>query len=423
MPLWVTLFIIFAVCLILRVPIAVSLGVSALICLWSIDVPLVVVGQKMFTAIDQFTLMAIPFFILSGNLMCEGGISRRLCDFCNSLLWRVRGSVAAASVLACAFFGALSGSGPATVISIGSMMYPDMVDRGYPKREVAGLMAVAGGLGPLIPPSIVMVVYGCQTNTSIGDMFIAGAGIGLTLAVMLMIMVIFRAYTNKWPANEGKMTFLMILKSAKNALFALGMPVIVLGGIYGGIFTPTEAACVAVVYAFIVGKFIYKTLSWQAIPGILKSSAIGSAIVLFIVSTSTVFAWLFSYAGFTTEIVNVFLAADPTATQFMLGLSVVLLIFGCFMDATPIIILIMPIVLPIAQSLGIHPIHLGMVVCMGGVIGMMTPPVALNIFAIGSVSKLSVEEITKGELRYFFTAVACFYLVVLIPQLSTFLLA
>ena len=422
MPLWGILFIIFVLCLFLRVPIAISLGTSALVCLWALEVPLVTVGQKMFTAIDQFTLMAIPFFILSGNLMCEGGISKRLCDFCNALLWRVRGGVAAASVLASGFFGALSGSGPATVISIGSMTYPDMVERGYPNMEVAGLLAVAGGLGPLIPPSIVIVVYGCQTNTSIGDLFIAGAGVGIALMVMLMIMVVFEAYRQHWPVNEGRMTLLKILGFFKRAIFALGMPIIVLGGIYGGIFTPTEAACVSVVYSFLVGKFIYKNLEWKMIPEILKKSAIGSAVVLFIVSTSTVFAWLFSYAGFTKEIVNIFLAANPTALEFLLGLSVILLLFGCFMDATPIIILIMPIVLPIAQSLGIDPIHLGMVVCVGCVIGMTTPPVALNIFAAGSVSRLSVEEITKGEIRYFLTFVALFYLVVLIEPLSTFLI-
>lgn len=422
MPLWVILFIVFFGLLILRVPVAFALGTSSMICLWQMNVNLSIIGQKLFTSVDQFLLMAVPFFILSGNIMCQGKLSKRLTGFCSALLAGIRGGLAAATVLSCGIFGALSGSGPATCIAIGSMCYPEMVERGYDKEEAAGIICAGGALGPIIPPSIVMVVYGFQTNTSISDMFIAGAGIGVMIMIVLMIYIIIRAIKNNWDSDSKTMSAGAVFSSFKSAILALGMPIIILGGIYGGIFTPTEAACVSVVYATVVSVFIYKTLKWRDFPAIIMESATGTAGVLFVVACSSVFAWLFSYSGMTNQIIGAIVSANLSKVAFLLVLSVILLIFGCFMDATPIIILLMPIVLPMAAQYGIDPLHLAMVVCVGCTLGMLTPPVAINIYACTTFSKLSMEQITKGELRYFLIMVVLYFLIVLFEPISKFLL-
>ena len=384
------------------------------------DVPLAVVGQRMFTALDSVSIMAIPFFVLAGNLMTQGGISRRLVDFANRIIGNVRGGMCYAMVLACAFFAALSGSAPATVLAIGSMLYPEMVKLGYPKARCAGLLTVSGGLGPIIPPSIIMVVYCTITNSSVGDMFKAGLIAGAMIGVVLIGICIYLSHKEQWPKNEEKITFKELWKSFIGAIPAIFLPVIILGGIYSGMLTPTESAATAVVYSFIVGVFVYKEIHLKDLKNIILESGKGSAMMLFIIATSTAFSWLFTFSGISTQLVDAIVGMNLSASMFCLIVAVILLIFGTFLEGIATCVLLVPVLWPIASSLGINAIHFGMIVSISNVIGTMTPPVSVNIFSAASVSKLKMGEIAKGEVPFFIGYLAVFFAIVFIPALSTF---
>lgn len=414
------LFGTFALLLLLKVPVSFSLGLSSLVCLVILDVPLVVVGQRIFTALDSFPIMAIPFFILSGNLMIEGGLSSRIVNFAMSLLARIRGGLAMAAVLACAIFGALSGSGPATVISIGGMIYPEMVRRGYKKETMAGLIATAGALGPIIPPSIVMVFFGTVNNVSITKLFAGGIGAGLLLAFLLFIITYILAVRQRWPKLERHEEKPKVWKSFKESFWALMMPVVVLGGIYGGFFTPTEAAAVSIAYALVVGVFVYKELKPASILRIVRDSAVSSTIVLFIIASSSAFAWLFTYANIAAQ-VNAFVTGMHVGpTLYLILVCVVMLIFGTFMDATATIVLLMPMMYPLSQALGLDPIHFGVVICFALTLGGLTPPVAVNIFSMASVSKLSMGRIARGEVPFALMALVALIILIFVPEIITF---
>lgn len=416
------LFASMIIMLLVGVPISVTLGAATLAALLTLDVPLAVIPQRLFTALDASSIMAIPFFVLAGNFMCEGGISRRLVDFCNSIIGNIRGGMAYAMILACAFFAALSGSAPATVLAIGGMLYSDMVRIGYPADRSAGLLAVAGGLGPIIPPSIVMVVYCTITNSSVGDMFKAGIVAGIIIALVLFSLCGFYARREKWPRNTVKHSAKTIGINFVHAFPALLLPVIILGGIYSGLMTPTESASVAVVYSYIVGRFVYKEIDLKNVYRIILDSGKSSAIVLFIIATSSAFSWLFTFSGISSQIVSAIVAMNLAPWLFCLVVAIILLIFGTFLEGISICVLLVPVLWPIAQSLGVNAIHFGMIVCVGIVIGNMTPPVAVNLFASASVSKLSISEIAKGEIPFFLGFVAVFFLFVLVPGMSTLLL-
>ncbi|WP_066458987.1 TRAP transporter large permease [Anaerotruncus rubiinfantis] len=408
--------------LLIGVPISVSLGAATMVSLLTVDVPLAVIPQRMFTALDSVSIMAIPFFVLAGNLMTEGGISRRLVDFCNSIIGNVRGGMAYAMVLACAFFAALSGSAPATVLAIGGMLYPGMIRIGYPPARCAGLLAVSGGLGPIIPPSIIMVVYCTITNSSVGDMFKGGIVAGIMISIVLVILCIIYANKEKWPKNTVKLSAGQLFRSFFSALPALLLPVIILGGIYSGLMTPTESAAVAVIYSFIVGVFVYKEIRTENLYRILLESGKSSAMMLFIIATSTAFSWLFTFSGISGQMVDVIVSMHLAPWLFCLIVALILLVFGTFLEGIAICVLLVPVLWPIAQSLGVHAIHFGMIMCTAIVIGNMTPPVAVNLFAAASVSKLKMGEIAKGELPFFLGFVGVFFLFVFIPGLSTLLI-
>ena len=330
--------------------------------------------------------------------------------------------MAYAMVLACAFFAALSGSAPATVLAIGSMLYPDMVRLGYPRERCAGLLAVAGGLGPIIPPSIIMVVYCTITNSSVGDMFKGGITAGIMIAVVLAGISIYYAHKEQWPKNMEKISAKDFAVRFFRALPALLLPVIILGGIYSGMMTPTESASAATIYALIVGVFVYKEIKIKDLYMILLESGKSSAMILFIIATSTAFSWLFTFSGISGQLVSTIILMNPAPWLFLLIIAVILLIFGTFLEGIATCVLLVPVLWPIAQSLGIGAIHFGMVVCMANVIGCMTPPVAVNLFAAASVSKLKMGEIAKGEFPFFLGYCAVFFMIVLIPALSTLLL-
>ncbi|MBC2849890.1 TRAP transporter large permease [Cetobacterium sp. 8H] len=411
-----------ALFLALGVPIAFSLGLSTLIGFNYIGVPLTGLSQRIFTATDSFSIMAIPFFVLAGNIMTKGGISKRLVSFTNSIIGNIRGGMSIVSVISCAFFAALSGSGPATVIAIGAMLYPEMVKLDYPKARSAGLIAVAGGLGPIIPPSIIMVVYATITDASIAKLFTAGAFWGIIITTALSIVCIYLAKRENWPKNNKKVEFVEFKKNFISAFPAMLLPFIILGGIYSGKFTPTESAGIAVVYAMIVSLYVYKEISYKDLYNIIIESAKGSSMVLFIIATSTAFAWLFTYSGISGNLVKLIMGLSLSKNLLLLLISFILLVFGIFLEGIATVVLLIPVLFPIVKQLGVDPVHFGMIVTVANVIGCMTPPVAVNIFSAASISKLSIEEIAKGEIPFFITLIAIFFIIVLIPYFTLMLI-
>ncbi|MDD6716609.1 MAG: TRAP transporter large permease [Firmicutes bacterium] len=423
----ILLFAVFAVCIVIGVPIAMALGVGALsaVQFGNLGVSAAVIAQRIFGGLQSTSIMAIAFFILAGNLMASGGISRRIVNFANALIGNVRGSMAIALVVACAFFAALSGSAPATVIAIGSMLYADMVKDGYPEARTAGLLVVSGGLGPVIPPSIIMVLYCTLTGASVTNMFTEGMMIGIVIMIVLIIEVIYFAHKEKWPKLSVKHSGGEIFKMFIDALPALMTPIIILGGIYSGLLTATESAAVACVWALIAGVVIYKELKVQDLIPIFIKSAKSSAMILFIIAASTAFSWVFTYSGASQAMVNAVVAMNLNKTLFCLVVAIILLIFGTFMEGTAIAVLLVPVLWPIAQAMGINIIHFGMIVCISNVIGTMTPPVAVNIFSAvqvtRSVRELKIGDIAKAELPFFLGYTAVFFLCVFSETFCTFL--
>ena len=420
----VILFVIFAVCLVIGVPVSISLGAASLcaVVFGDLTASSTVVAQRIFGGLQSSSIMAIAFFVLAGNLMTKGGISRRIVRFANCLVGNVRGGMSLALVLACAFFAALSGSAPATVIAIGTMLYADMVDLGYPGDRTAGLLVVSGGLGPIIPPSIIMVIYCTLTGASVSSMFTQGMMIGIVIALVLMAEVIFFARKEKWPKQQHKYSAGEILRIFADAIPALLTPIIILGGIYSGMFTATESAAVAVVWATIAGVFIYKELTFKEIIPILKDSAKSSAMILFIIAASTAFSWVFTYSGVSQAMVDAVIALNLNKTLFCLVVAIILLIFGTFMEGTAIAVLLVPVLWPIAKSMGIDVIHFGMIVCIYNVVGTMTPPVAVNIFSASTVSGLKMGDIAKAEMPFLIGYVAVFFVCVFSEAFCTFLI-
>lgn len=415
----------FAVLLILGVPIAMSLGVATMFTMVfdpSITASLMMVAQRIYGGLESTSIMAIAFFVLAGNLMTEGGISRRIVGFANALVGGFRGGMAVVLVVACAFFAALSGSAPATVIAIGVIMYNDMVKLGYPPKRIAGLLVVSGGLGPIIPPSIIMVVYATIAECSVSQMFTSGMVIGILIAVVLIAVVMIYAKKENWPVTKQKLTTKELVKAFVDAIPALMLPIIILGGIYSGLMTATESSAVAVIWSAIAGIFIYKEIKLKSLWRIFLDSAKGSAMVLFIIATSTAFSWLFAYAGIRNMLINMILGLNLSKMLFCIIVAIILLIFGTFLEGIATAVLLVPVLWPIAQALGVNVIHFGMIVSISNVIGTMTPPVAVNIFSAASVSKLKMGEIASGQWPFFIGYLAVFVAVVLFEPLSTFLL-
>lgn len=418
------LFGIFAICLIIGVPISISLGVSAtamILFAQNIMSPATTsaIPLRFYAGLDSVSIMAIAFFVLAGNLMTKGGISRRIVRFASILVGRVRGGMAIALVLACAFFAALSGSAPATVIAIGSMLYADMVKEGYPGPQTAGLLVVSGGLGPVIPPSIIMVIYCTLTGASVSGMFKQGLLVGILICAVLIGEVVFFAKKESWPKMEEHHTGKEVLKIFIDAIPALMTPIIILGGIYSGLLTPTESSVVACIWALVAGMFFYHELSFKDLFDIFYDSAKSSAMILFIISASTAFSWVFTYSGLSSSLVDSVVGLNLNNTLFCLLVAIILLIFGTFMEGTAICVLLVPVLWPIAQSLNINPLHFGMIVCVSNVIGTMTPPVAVNIFSATSVSKLPMGDIAKAEIPFLIGYCAVFFLTVFFPWFST----
>ena len=410
----------------LGVPIAVSIYIAMLVLIGMNPVTTTnFIAQTLYGGVASFTNLALPFFMICGTIMETGGLSKRLVKFANSLVGGITGSLGMVTVIACMFFGAVSGSAPATVAAIGSIMIPMMVSNGYNKYYATGLTCCAGGLGVIVPPSYPMVLYGVTCNVSVGKLFIAGLGPAFVVGGLLML--INYVMCKRWGIKgDTKLELKNIASSFWDAKWALIMPVIILGGIYSGLLTATESAAVACVWAFIAGVFIYKEIKIADLIPILMKSAKSAAMILFIIAASTAFSWVFTFSGASAALVQLVVSMNLNKTLFCLVVAIILLIFGTFMEGTAIAVLLVPVLWPIAESMGINVIHFGMILCISNVIGTMTPPVAVNIFSAvqvtRSVRELKIGEISKAEIPFFIGYVAVFFLCVFSETFCTFLI-
>lgn len=406
------------ICLLMGVPIAFSIGIATLAGLVAGGIPLTFIGQGAFTSLDSFTTLAIPMFILAGALMETGGLSKRLIGFAQSLIGNVAGGLGIVAVLACAFFAAISGSSPATVAAIGSIMIPAMIKRGYPAGFAASTSATAGGLGIVIPPSITMIVFGISANVSISDMFLAGIMPGILIVILLCTTIYLMSKKHGYSGIDSQFSFKNAAASFWDAKWALLAPVLILGGIYSGIFTPTESAMIAVVYGLIVGFFVYKELKLRDLPRILIESAVTTGAVVIILSTATSFGRIITMY----QVPHKLTAWLTTLTQepiiVLLLICLLMLILGTFMETLSLVIILTPILLPVVTALGIDPLHFGIIMTIGAEIGMITPPVGVNLFVASGISGLSIERLSKAMIPFLFTMLIAYALIALIPQLS-----
>lgn len=407
---------------IIGLPIAVVLGLSSVIAIsTSSKIPLMVVAQRMFTACDSFPLMAIPFFMMAGALMESGGISRRLINLANKLVGSMTGGLAQVGILTCMFFAAISGSGPATVAAIGAILIPAMIDAGYDAGFAAAIMAAAGAIGVIIPPSIPMVTYGVVGGVSIGSLFMGGFGAGIVVGLALMFAVYIISKKRGYHGDEKPSSFRDIFIAVKDAFWALLMPIIILGGIYGGIFTPTEAASVAVVYGFIVGFFVYRELDIKSLPKIFVNTAVSTSVVMFIISTAQVFGWIMTSQRIPDKIAQAFISFSNSPYIILLLINILLLVVGCFMETNAAIIILAPIFLPLVTKLGIDPILFGLIMVVNLAIGMITPPLGVNLFVACGVCDLTLEKISKAILPFLAAMILALMIITYIPGITMFL--
>jgi C4-dicarboxylate transporter DctM subunit len=412
------LFLLLFLLMFIGVPIAASLGLagSITIMLFSPD-SVRSLAIKLFETSEHYTLLAIPFFLLSGAFMTTGGVARRLIDFANACVGHIRGGLAIGAVLACMLFAALSGSSPATVAAVGSIAIAGMVRSGYPQAFGAGIVCNAGTLGILIPPSIVMVVYAAATEQSVGKLFMAGVVPGLLLGLVLMVAIYIVARIKKLPALP-RASFREWLRSAREAFWGLLLMVIILGGIYTGMFTPTEAAAVAAVYAGFVALFVYKDLKIRECPKVLLESGKLTIMLMFIIANAMLFAHVLTTEQIPQQITAWVVELGLQPWQFLLVVNIVLLIAGAFMEPSAIILILAPILFPIAMQLGIDPIHLGIIMVVNMEIGLITPPVGLNLFVTSAVTGMPLTAVIRAALPWLMMLISFLMVITYIPAVS-----
>ena len=419
----VILFTILIITIAMSIPIGITLGLATGIAMWlTSDIPLIMLAQKSVTGLDSFPLLAIPFFILAGSLMCNGGISRRLVNLAESLVGFITGGLAMVTVLACMFFAAISGSGPATVSAIGSFMVPSMKERKYDASFAAAITAAAGTIGVIIPPSIPFVIYCVVAQCSIGDMFIAGIVPGLIIGFALMAVCYCTARKRHYISVSERPTFANVGKAFKEAVWALIVPIIILGGIYGGIFTPTEAAVVAVVYSVIIGKFVYKELDGKTLYECLRSSGLINGATEFMIGLSMAFASYLAMAQIPSHIASWMSQLAGTPFMLLMVINIFLLIIGCFVDNIAAVIILTPILLPVVRTIGIDPIHFGLIITVNLACGFISPPYGINLFVASAISGESIENISKAIIPSFLAMVGCLMLFTYFPIITMGLL-
>ena len=415
------IFAILVTLMLTGMPISIALGLTVLLFLFTMtNVPIAAVGLKLFTGIERFEIMAVPFFILAGTFLTHGGVARRMIDFATSVVGHFHGGLALAGIVACAMFAAISGSSVATVVAIGSIMMPAMVDYGYPRRFGVGVISTSGALGILVPPSIILVLYGVSTNTSIGALFMAGIVPGVILALMLAAVTWFVAWRNGYPRMK-KATIGQQFRAFRESLWGLLLIVIVLGGIYGGIFTPTEAAACAAVYAFVITVFVYKELKLTDVPKVLLQAASMSSMLLYIITNAVLFSFLMTHEQIPQAMAAWIIDKNFSVWVFLLVVNVILLAAGNVMDPSSILLIMAPILYPLATKLGVNPVHLGVLMIVNTEVGLCHPPVGLNLYIASSIAKMGISEITIAVLPWLCAMLAFLGLITYVPETSLWL--
>jgi len=417
----VFIFVLLLTLMLTGMPISISLGLTVLTFFFTMtDIPIESVALKLFTGIEKFEIMAIPFFILAGNFLTHGGVARRMINFATSMVGHWHGGLGLAGVMACALFAAVSGSSPATVVAIGSILLPAMVKQGFPNGFGAGVITTSGALGILIPPSIVMVMYSVATNTSVGQLFMAGVIPGLMLATLLGLPTWYRARKNNYP-RLAKASLAQRLNALRESVWGLLLIVVVIGGIYSGIFTPTEAAAMSAVYAFIVAVFVYKDMTLKQVPKVLLDSASMSAMLLYIITNAVLFSFLMTSENIPQNMAAWLLDMGLGPISFLLMVNILLLLAGNVMEPSSIVLIFAPILFPVAQSLGIDPVHFGILITVNMEVGMCHPPVGLNLYVASGITKMGITELTKAVWPWLLTMIVFLGIVTYIPAISLWL--
>ncbi|MBN1830216.1 MAG: TRAP transporter large permease [Deltaproteobacteria bacterium] len=405
----------------LGVPIAYSLGLSAcFLIVYHLDLSTILVAQHMFAAVDSFSFLAIPFFMLAGALMSYGGVTKRLINFAHSLVGSFKGGLAQVVGVSGMFFGAISGSSAATTAAIGSIMIDSMEKKGYARDFTAGVIAAGGMVGIVIPPSITLVVYGVIAGASIGDLFMGGFGPGILFGCSMTVLSYFLCRRRGW-GGEGTFHIKNVIKSFLESFWALLMPVIILGGIYGGVFTPTEAAAVASVYALVIGFFVYRELKIKDIPAIIKKAVYGTTVIMFIVATAQVFGWILTNAEIPQQIGAFVAKIAPNKYVFLVYTNIVLLMLGTMVNPSAAVVILTPILLPIANLFGIDSIFFGVLMISNLAIGNVTPPVGLDLFVVSAITKISMDRITRAMFPYLVILIIDLFIITFVPQIIMFL--
>jgi len=403
------------------VPVSIALGLTVLTFLFLLtNVPIEAVALKLFTGIEKFEIMAIPFFILAGNFLTHGGVARRMIDFAISMIGHFHGGLALAGIIACAMFALVCGSSVATVVAIGSIVLPAMVQHGYPMRFGAGVIVCAGSLGILMLPSIPKVVYAVSTNTSIGALFVAGLIPGILLSFMLGVVTWYIAKKRNY-ARMPKATWAFRLSAFKKSVWGLMLVVIIVGGIYSGVFTATEAAAMSAVYAFFISVFVYKDMGMKDVPRVLLNSANMSAMLLYIITNAVLFSFLMSHENIPQMMADWILGKDLGVVAFLIVVNLVLLLAGNVMEPSSIILIFAPILFPAAMKLGIDPVHFGILIDANMEVGLCHPPVGLNLYVASGISKLSISELTVAVMPWLMTMIVFLIIVTYWPSLSIWL--
>ncbi len=417
------LFSSFFLFMILSVPIGIALGIAGLVtAVYSPNISIPFLAQGLITSTDNFALLAIPFFILAGEIMGKGGISTRLFDLANVFVGRYTGGFAMAAVITCMFFAAISGSGPATVAAVGGIMIPAMVAQGYDKKFATAVIVTAGSLGIIIPPSIPMVLYGISGNQSIGDLFLGGVLPGLFIGLCLMTWCYIYSKRKGYSGTSEKITMKKVFSSIDRAKWSLLVPIIILGGIYGGIFTPTEAAVIGVVYAAFVSLVLHREVKLKDFPKIIADAAVSSVAILIIIGTANTFGTILTMERIPQALADSFLSISENPLIIVLLIILLLLIIGCFIDTSAAVIIFTPILFPVAAGIGIDPIHFGIIMIATLAIGFITPPLGVNLFVGSGISGIGIPTLVRASTPFFVVLLISLAVIVIIPQLTLILL-
>jgi tripartite ATP-independent transporter DctM subunit len=413
----ITMLVTMMLCFTLTISVAVSIGLAAILGIQIANINMLITVKEMFNSLNKFPLAAIPFFILAGNLMETGGISRRLVEFAKSIVGGVQGGLPMTCVLTCMIFAAVSGSSVATTFAIGAILIPALIKHGYPTNYAAALQATSAELGVIIPPSIPLILYGVAAEVSIGELFIAGFGPGIFIGVSLMLFVHLYCRWKGWGKNDGDGR-LSVGRATIQAAWALLMPVIILGGIYGGVFTPTEAAAVAVFYALFVGMVVYGEIKPRNLFPILKKSVVSSAVIMFIIANAGLFAFLLTRAGVPGEIGRWLSLVLESPAMFLLGVNIALFVIGMFIETSAAILVLAPILVPVAIHFGVDPVHFGLIMVINLAMGMITPPFGVNLFAACTIARISLDQIVGRLIPFIVVIFCCLMVVTYVPSIS-----